>query len=170
MEAEDIRILKAKCNKLIEKALVLKAEIEKKDLEIKELEEQKKSLEVAKPENSKVIPESEKNIQQDVETSEMAMELPQIIEERKFPQISQQQILDMIYTMQNQEKNPPEEIVIRHLSAKAKIIETITDMIAKILKFLVLAAIMILLSLAATVLLNGELRNMVIGFIERCIG
>lgn len=170
MEAEDIRILKAKCNKLIEKALVLKAEIEKKDLEIKELEEQKKSLEVAKPENSKVIPESEKNIQQDVETSEVAMELPQIIEERKFPQISQQQILDMIYTMQNQEKNPPEEIVIRHLSAKAKIIETITDMIAKILKFLVLAAIMILLSLAATVLLNGELRNMVIGFIERCIG
>lgn len=167
---EDIRILKAKCNKLIEKALFLKAEIEKKDLEINELEEQKKSLEVAKPEKSKVIPESEKIIQQDVEMSEVVMELPQVIEERKFPQISQQQILDMIYTMQNQEKNPPEEIVVRHLSAKAKIIETITDMIAKILKFLVLAAIMILLSLAATVLLNGELRNMVIGFIERCIG
>lgn len=167
---EDIRILKAKCNKLIEKALFLKAEIEKKDLEINELEEQKKSLEVAKPEKSKVITESEKIIQQDVEMSEVVMELPQVIEERKFPQISQQQILDMIYTMQNQEKNPPEEIVVRHLSAKAKIIETITDMIAKILKFLVLAAIMILLSLAATVLLNGELRNMVIGFIERCIG
>ena len=170
MEVEDIRILKAKCNKLIEKALFLKAEIEKKDLEIKELEEQKKSLEVAKPEKSKVIPESEKIIQQEVEMSEVVMNLPKVIEERKFPQISQQQILDMIYTMQNQEKNPPEEIVVRHLSAKAKIIETITDMIAKILKFLVLAAIMILLSLAATVLLNGELRNMVIGFIERCIG
>lgn len=170
MEAEDIRILKAKCNKLIEKARFLKEEIERKDLEIKELERQKKSLEMAKPENSKVIPESEKIIQQDVETSEEVMNLPQVIEERKFPQISQQQILDMIYTMQNQEKNPPEEIVVRHLSAKAKIIETITDMIAKILKFLVLAAIMILLSLAATVLLNGELRNMVIGFIERCIG
>lgn len=98
------------------------------------------------------------------------MNLPQVIEERKFPQISQQQILDMIYTMQNQEKNPPEEIVVRHLSAKAKIIETITDMIAKILRFLALAVVMILLSLAATVLLNGELRNMVIGFIERCIG
>ena len=139
-------------------------------MEIKELERQKKSLEMAKPENSKVIPESEKIIQQDVEMSEEVMNLPQVIEERKFPQISQQQILDMIYTMQNQEKNPPEEIVVRHLSAKAKIIETITDMIAKILKFLVLAAIMILLSLAATVLLNGELRNMVIGFIERCIG
>ena len=162
--------MKAKCNKLIEKALFLKEEIERKDLEIKELERQKKSLEMAKPENSKVIPESEKIIQQDVEMSEEVMNLPQVIEERKFPQISQQQILDMIYTMQNQEKNPPEEIVVRHLSAKAKIIETITDMIAKILKFLVLAAIMILLSLAATVLLNGELRNMVIGFIERCIG
>lgn len=41
MEAEDIRILKAKCNKLIEKALFLKEEIERKDLEIKELERQK---------------------------------------------------------------------------------------------------------------------------------
>ena len=170
MEAEDIRILKAECNKLIEKALFLKEEIERKDLEIKELERQKKSLEMAKPENSKVIPESEKIIQQDVEMSEEVMNLPQVIEERKFPQVSQQQVLCVIYRMQKQEKNPPEEIVVRHLSAKAKIIETITDMIGKILKFLVLAAIMILLSLAATVLLNGELRNMVIGFIERCIG
>ena len=170
MEAEDIRILKAKCNKLIEKALFLKEEVERKDLEIKELERQKKSLEMAKPENSKVIPESEKIIQQDVETSEEVMNLPQVIEERKFPQISQQQILDMIYTMQNQEKNPPEQTVVRHLTAKAKIIETLTDMTARILKFLVLAGIMILLSLAATVLLNGELRNTVIEFIERCIG
>ncbi|MGN1204251.1 MAG: hypothetical protein ACI4SA_04245 [Lachnospiraceae bacterium] len=170
MEAADIRILKAKCNKLIEKALCLKEEIEKKDLEIKELEEQKKSLDMAKSETSKVIPESEKIIEQDVETSAVTMELPQVIEERKIPQISQQQIFDMIYSMQNQDKNPPEEIVVRHLSAKAKIIETVTDMIARILKFLALAAIMILLSLAATVLLNGELRNMVIEFIERCIG
>lgn len=170
MEAEDIRILKAKCNNLIEKALFLKEEIERKDLEIKELERQKKSLEMAKPENSKVIPESEKIMEQDVLMPDTAMELPQVIEERKYPQISQQQIFDMIYTMQIQDKKQPEEIVVRHLTAKAKIIETLTDMTARILKFLVLAGIMILLSLAATVLLNGELRNTVIEFIERCIG
>lgn len=170
MEAEDIRILKAKCNKLIEKALFLKQEIEKKDLEINELEEQKKSLEMAKPEKLNDIPENEKIMEQDVVMSDTTMELPQVIEQRKYPQISQQQILDMIYTMQIQDKKPPEEIVVRHLSAKAKIIETFTDMIARILKFLVLAGIMILLSLAATVLLNGELRNTVIEFIERCIG
>lgn len=170
MATEDIRILKAKCNKLIEKALCLKEEIERKNLEIEKLEEQKRALEMAAseiPPNNQNVRHIEEEKEEILETGEENMNLPVVVEESKVSRFTQQQILEMIYQVQNQE--PRDEIVVRNLTTKAKIIEVVTDTVSSIFKFLLMAVIMILLSIAATVLLNEELRNTILAFIERCM-
>ncbi|MBD5480848.1 MAG: hypothetical protein HDR14_16470 [Lachnospiraceae bacterium] len=176
MGEAEIKLLKVKCNKLIEKALQLEKEIEKKDVQIGQLMEKKKLLEAQicwEPE--------EKGQSGEVEIfPEEILSLPQVRQEaaeneslaalENSPSISNVQIYKMIQSLSMRMEDRREEIVVRKISTGGKILELLADGVGKIFKLIALCALMGLVSLAATVLLNGELRSVLIEFFRGCFG
>lgn len=199
MQDADIRFLKRKCNLLIEKALQLEQEKKNNELKICRLKEEKRTLEAAlkkasperisfsdmtqqdvEPIRQTSVEESqydppeaaaeEENREQLKQRFEVAVSPPGNLS-RERETVSPETILTMIQSLSAQLDNQPrEEIVIRRLSAGGKLLELAADILGKIVKGLVLGGIMLLLSLAATVLLNQDLRNMFLTFIRSCIG
>lgn len=176
MGEAEIKFLKVKCNKLIEKALQLEKEIEKRDAQIGQLMEKKKLLE------AQILSEPEEKGQGGEEEifSEKILSLPQ---ERQEPDgnespaaakdslsISNIQIYKMIQSLSMQMEDRREEIVVRKISTGGKALELLADGVGKIFKLIALCALMGLVSLAATVLLNGELRNTLMEFFRGCFG
>ena len=53
-----------------------------------------------------------------------------------------------------------EQVVVRKVSTFSKIIEITTELLIKLIKFLLYLVVCILASIGLTVLINGELRNM----------
>ena len=197
MQEADIRFLKQKCNMLIEKALQLEQEKKNNELKICRLKEEKKVLEEklrkqknTSPEKTKIqvtpqinLMSEHKNDLSEAILKEDLSEQPRqnfevavrtsdnMVTVRERESVSQETILAMIQRLSTQLDNQPrEEIVIRHISTGGKILELASDAIGKIAKILILGGIMALLSLAATVLLNQNLRNMLIEFVRNCIG
>lgn len=176
MGEAEIKFLKLKCNKLIEKALQLEKEIEKRDVQIGQLMEKKKLLE------AQILSEPEEKGQGGEEEifSEKILSLPQVRQEAAESEslaalanstsISNVQIYKMIQSLSMQMEDRREEIVVRKISTGGKILELLADGVGKIFKLIALVALMGLVSLAATVLLNGDLRNVVISFLGECLG
>lgn len=176
MGEAEIKFLKLKCNKLIEKALQLEKEIEKKDVQIGQLMEKKKLLE------AQILCEPEEKGQGGEEEilSEKILPLPQMRQEAaeneslatlaNTPSISTVQIYKMIQSLSMQMEDRREEIVVRKISTGGKILELLVDGVGKIFKLIALVALMGLVSLAATVLLNGDLRSVVMNFLGECFG
>lgn len=176
MGEAEIKFLKLKCNKLIEKALQLEKEIKKRDVQIGQLMEKKKLLE------AQILCEPEEKGQGGEEEifSEKILPLPQVRQEAaeneslvalaNTPSISTVQIYKMIQSLSMRMEDRREEIVVRKISTGGKILELLTDGVGKILKLIALCALMGLVSLAATVLLNGELRNTLMEFFRGCFG
>lgn len=180
MGEADLKFLKAKCNALIDEALRLQEENRKKEEKIKQLGEKKKDLE------SRIHAENHKTKENVEETKflnqypipisnppgEQEQEGNDLISQNllKFT-ISNEKIFEMIQSLNEvMDARPKEEFVIRNVSTGAKIIELFQDIVGKIVKIALLGVGMLILSLAATVLLNGELRSMVFEFIRSCIG
>ncbi len=176
MGEAEIKFLKLKCNKLIEKALQLEKEIEKRDVQIGQLMEKKKLLE------AQILSEPEEKGQGGEEEifSEKILSLPQVRQGAAESEslaalanstsISNVQIYKMIQSLSMQMEDRREEIVVRKISTGGKILELLADGVGKIFKLIALVALMGLVSLAATVLLNGDLRNVVINFLGECLG
>ena len=176
MGEAEIKFLKLKCNKLIEKALQLEKEIEKRDVQIGQLMENKKLLE------AQILSEPEEKGQGGEEEifSEKILSLPQVRQGAAESEslaalanstsISNVQIYKMIQSLSMQMEDRREEIVVRKISTGGKILELLADGVGKIFKLIALVALMGLVSLAATVLLNGDLRNVVINFLGECLG
>ena len=176
MGEAEIKFLKLKCNKLIEKALQLEKEIEKRDVQIGQLMQKKKLLE------AQILSEPEEKGQGGEEEifSEKILSLPQVRQGAAESEslaalanstsISNVQIYKMIQSLSMQMEDRREEIVVRKISTGGKILELLADGVGKIFKLIALVALMGLVSLAATVLLNGDLRNVVINFLGECLG
>ena len=176
MGEAEIKFLKLKCNKLIEKALQLEKEIEKRDVQIGQLMEKKKLLE------AQILSEPEEKGQGGEEEifSEKILSLPQVRQGAAESEslaalanstsISNVQIYKMIQSLSMQMEDRREELVVRTISTGGKILELLADGVGKIFKLIALVALMGLVSLAATVLLNGDLRNVVINFLGECLG
>lgn len=184
MGEADIRFLKTKCNKLIDKALQLEQELHDKDSIIKQLQENKKALENSiQEQKEKVLQEKQlkeyQNIQQSVPENITNFELKEektisediVNEDAPNYMVTYEKVFEMIQAITTQMDNRPmEEIIVRKITFGGKILELITDGIGKILKFILLGGLMILLSLAVTVLLNEDLRNTLITFVKNCVG
>lgn len=176
MGEAEIKLLKVKCNKLIEKALQLEKEIEKKDVQIGQLMEKKKLLEAQicwKPEEKgqsgeeEIFPEEILSLPQ---VRQEAAENESLAALENSPSISNVQIYKMIQSLSMRMEDRREEIVVRKISTGGKILELLADGVGKIFKLIALCALMGLVSLAATVLLNGELRSVLIEFFRGCFG
>lgn len=178
MGEADIKYLKVKCNKLIDKALQLEKEITKKDALIKQLQKKKKLLE-------KRINEDLEKKKQEKENEEFEQENLSVLQEEETKpnaeisvhdvgqnfDVTYSKIFEMIQSISTQMDNRPrEEIVIRKVSTGGKILELLADGAGKLFKLIIIGGLIGLVSLAATILLNGELRNMVIDFVKSCIG
>lgn len=81
-------------------------------------------------------------------------------------QMPQKELLELIRAISWKVQDPTETIVVRNVSAGAKMLEIFHDVTGKIFKVLAMAILMLLLSLAATVLINGDLRDMIFDFIR----
>ncbi len=171
MGEAEIRFLKMKCNKLIDKALQLENEIRDKDNIIKQLQETKKELQLS------IQEQKDKQLQEkQLEDIKIQTIIPEIVKDippedkneiliTDSNVVTYEKVCEMIQTITAQMDNRPmEEIVVRKITFGGKVLELITDGIGKIIKVILIGGIMILLSLAATVLLNEELRNMLMEY------
>lgn len=106
------------------------------------------------------------------ETAQALEDVPDVYEEPPLTLpanylMSQKELLELIQSISQQmDHRPVEEIVVRKVSAGAKIIEIFHDMIDKFFKLLIFAALMLLVSLAVTVLINPNLRNTMLDFLK----
>ncbi len=192
------KFLKKKCNMLIDRALQLEKEIEERDKKILQLQEKKKTLLEKKseipseahapeqvqessqifqhdiPDESEqfvLVPLSSESTDSEASTDSEKSQYKNLAMQDRGELITSQRIFEMIQTLSTQiDTRPREEIVIRNLSGSAKFMEILSDITGKIFKFLIFTVIMALLSLAATVLLNSNLRNTIFEFIKSCIG
>lgn len=80
--------------------------------------------------------------------------------------ISQKELLELIKSISRREQDPAEAIIVRNVSAGAKMLEIFHDATGKIFKVLVMGILMLMLSLAATVLINADLRNLIFEFVR----
>ncbi len=171
----EIKYLKAKCNKLIDKALQLEEKNVKKDLEISKLQEEKKAIELRikqKREKEDVENIEQKIIfsQEESEEREDSKAIKNQDNDTHNFQISYSKMFEMIQTLSNQIDNRPvEEIVVRNVSTGAKVLEVLYDIFNIFIKLIGIGIAIFLLSLAATILLNGELRNTLFEFIKNSI-
>lgn len=179
----DLKFLKAKCNALIDEALRLQEENRRKEEKIRQLGEKKKYLEsrihaeIPAPkedrEETKILNPIPN--QYPIPVSEPAAEQYQgeheLISQNLINfTVSNEKIFEMIQSLNAvMDSRPREEFVIRNVSTGAKIIELFQDICGKLVKLLLLGMGMLVLSLVATILLNGELRNMIFEFIRSCI-
>lgn len=126
MGEAEIKFLKLKCNKLIEKALQLEKEIEKRDVQIGQLMEKKKLLE------AQILSEPEEKGQGGEEEifSEKILSLPQVRQGAAESEslaalanstsISNVQIYKMIQSLSMQMEDRREEIVVRKFQPAEK--------------------------------------------------
>lgn len=80
--------------------------------------------------------------------------------------ISQNELLELIKSISRREQDLAETIVVRNVSAGAKMLEIFHDVTGKFFKVLVMGILMLMLSLAATVLINADLRDLIFEFIR----
>lgn len=80
--------------------------------------------------------------------------------------MTQKELLELVRSISQREQSRPEEIVVRKVSAGAKMLEIFHDIVGKIFLVFVFGLLTILLSLALTVLANGSLRNALLEFIR----
>lgn len=182
---ENIRYLKAKCNALIDRAMLLEKQSRQLDQDIGELMARKADIE-----QREVVPQlqPEKSLERRQEPEENC--LVPVIKTQIFPpdtadteedqddarpgvesMIPYERMYDMIKMLSTQmETTPREEIVIRQLSTGGKVLELIADVIGKLFRGVGIMALMLLVSLAVTVLLNSSMRQTLIDFIRNCIG
>lgn len=188
MGETEIAYLKAKCNKLIDRAEQLSSEKQKIDQEIDVLLKRKDEIEL-KLKEQEIIGEPEPTVPgESIGRKDELMVIPIPDGNRYDPDpedadgevvpagekelgISYNQVFDMIRTLSAQMAEAPrEEIVIRRLSTGGKLLELLADGIGKVFRFIGLGILMILVSLAVTVLLNEPMRNTLIEFIRNCVG
>lgn len=183
MREQEILRLKRKCNQLIEITLRLEDEIEKKDKRIQELKLENEAIkariseEIVQERQEKEKDQFETIIQSGgellpVQDKSNNTELMLLREQQNFT-IAHAKILEMMQLLSTQIENSPSrnrEIVVRNLSAKAKIIEVGQSWFENGLRMIAMAIIMILFSIAVTVLMNEETRNVLFELMRNSIG
>lgn len=188
MGETEIAYLKAKCNMLIDKAEQLNSKKQNLDQEIDALLKRKDEIEL-KLKEQETVGKPEPSIPgEGIERKDELMVIPVPDVNRFDPDpedagvesapagenelaISYNQVFDMIRALSAQMAEAPrEEIVIRQLSTGGKLLELLADGIGKIFRFIGLGILMILVSLAVTVLLNEQMRSTLIEFIRSCVG
>lgn len=179
---ENVRYLKAKCNALIDRAMLLEKQSCQLDQDIGDLMARKSEIE-----QREVVPRTQPEPFENREPEENCL-VPVIktpafqpgIDIEEDPgdaqsgiesMIPYDRMYDMIKMLSTQlETTPREEIVIRQLSTGGKVLELIADVIGKLLRGAGIVILMLLVSLAVTVLLNGSMRQTLIDFMQNCIG
>lgn len=155
--------LKAKCNALIDKALQKKKELEEINMEIQVLEEEKASI-LARLENA--VPETGQAAQAGMiqmgEARDEKMSQEQFIS-------SYNQILQKLNELSERVDVPEQREEVRKISVKEKAKQLARDYVARIIKFLGMLVAMGILSLLATILLDPNLRNMLIELLKECV-
>lgn len=174
---ENVGYLKAKCNALIDRAMLLEKQSCQLDQDIRDLMARKSEIEqrevVARtqpenrePEENCLVPVIKTpafppDIEEDPSDAQSGIE----------SMIPYDRMYDMIKMLSTQmETTPREEIVIRQLSTGGKVLELIADVIGKLFRGAGIVILMLLVSLAVTVLLNGSMRQTLIDFMQNCIG
>jgi len=168
LDGEEIKILKAKCNELITRLQQKQEELKQLNLEIAQLEEQKCSI--------------EENLTQFEEDTTMdhiglnkigADEKPDKEETRTQEAVVQNfnQMMETMQTLSKQlENSPAPEKVVRRKSSKERMLDGIKNVGRKVGKFLLMVAGTVILSLAATILFNENLRDMMWEILKECVG
>ncbi len=155
--------LKAKCNALIDKALQKKKELEEINIEIQVLEEEKASilarLESAVPETGQA---AQAGMIQMGEAGDEKMSQEQFVS-------SYNQILQKLNELSERVDVPEQREEVRKISVKEKAKQLARDYVARLIKFLGMLVAMGMLSLLATILLDPNLRNMLIELLKECV-
>ena len=155
--------LKAKCNALIDKALQKKKELEDIDLQIQRLEEEKDyilaRLEIA-------VPEAEQG--EETSTSEVGEAEDEKMSQEQFAD-SCNQILQKLNELSEKVDVPRPREEVRKISMREKVKQLARDYVVRIGRFLGMLALMGILSMLATILLDSNLRNMLIELLKECV-
>ena len=151
--------LKAKCNALIDKALQKKKELEEINMEIQVLEEEKASI-LARLENA--VRGAESGIHQEGESGDTRVSQEQFVS-------SCNQILQKLNELSERVDVPEQREEVRKISVKEKAKQLARDYVARLIKFLGMLVVMGMLSLLATILLDPNLRNMLIELLKECV-
>lgn len=155
--------LKAKCNALIDKALQNKKELEEIEQVIKKLEEEKESIlmRLEKAESGKAQGENtEGKIAEKFDENHLYHE--------QFT-VSFNQILQKMNELSAKIDTSGIQKEVIKLSPKEKTRQLLQDYMMRLGKFLCMLAVMGVLSLLATILLDTSLRNMLIELLKECI-
>ncbi len=169
MGEETIEYLKRKCNALIDKACQLEQEISEKNRLIEQLQLQK---------NAFMHPEKEEAIGKELDENVSA----KIVSGEEPAEEKKETIYETIFDLMedaNEELKQEGNLVLpakpkvaakSQKSVSEKIMKRIFYIIERMAKFLGVVILMLLISLAITVLMNSGLRNEVLEFIKNCIG
>lgn len=171
MGEAEISKLKAKCNALIDEALQKKKELEELDSKIEQLQETKKSMEERLENEICQVEQESQNEGMESERTEEESELQKIESQEKFSE-NYNQILQMLQEIsQTQTRSVQEDArTVRKVSSKEKIRTTIRSILSKAGKVFVMLFFTAVLSLAATIAINENLRNMFVDILRACFG
>lgn len=165
MGEADIKYLKSKCNKLIEKALQMENEIQEKDLMIKQLAEQKSMIEqqtsLETVEAKEILPFENISdfINPDDNFEDKYKKILEMIKESNFK-------LQKKIEAHPDDKEKKRDVKKSYLK---RVREQIAEGIRRIYRGAALVILMLLVSLAITVFVNAGLRNALIEFIFNSI-
>lgn len=114
------------------------------------------------------LPEWEQDQSEEPEALEDEASMEGLPDSAVMPVImSQKELLELVLSIrQHTEPRPVEEIIVRNVSAGAKILEILQDAAGKIGRLFIFGLLMLLVSLAATVLINADLRNTLLEFLK----
>lgn len=158
--------LKAKCNALIDEALQKKKELEEIDLEIQRLQSIKDSL-IARLEQ-----EFENDMEEQIHLEMITPDNNENVQNLSQEQFAafQTQMLQKMNELGEKIQIPQQEPErIRKVSVKEKTREIAIDIIHRAGKLLLMVLLMGIFSLATTILLNDDLRNMLIELLKECV-
>lgn len=155
--------LKAKCNALIDKALQNKKELEEINVQIQRLEEEKASI-MARLENA--MPKAEQGTESS--TNKMGEAENEKLSQEQFVS-SYNQILQKLNELSERVEVPEQREEVRKISVKEKAKQLVRDYVARLIKLLGMLVAMGMLSLIATILLDPNLRNMLIELLKECV-